>query len=236
MKSMFAGILIVASVWLAQQPPDGALTNATVIQLVKAGLSESVVLATVRAGNGRFDASPAAILDLKRNGVPDAVIAAIVEAASGVRPGRDSRAPLFQVALQRSTSDGTVWELLQAAPHREEMVTGLFSFGMKTRVPGQHATTETADPRPVFRITLAGAIAMRSVILSRFNESDEGGARELNRDSAEQVDVQPVDERTFRVVPRKNLKRGEYCWYNLSNDANAEVAVFDFRVIDARGR
>jgi hypothetical protein len=74
---------ICLSVWLAVgstgpesvRPP---LTNDDVINLVKAGFTEGVVLQAVELGNARFDLSRDALEKLRRAGVTENVITAIV--------------------------------------------------------------------------------------------------------------------------------------------------------------
>ncbi len=61
-----------------QSSPAG-LTNEEVIKLVQAKLPDSVVLAKIKSSNCDFDTSPDALIKLKRAGVSDAVLQAIVE-------------------------------------------------------------------------------------------------------------------------------------------------------------
>ena len=59
-------------------PASSRLTNADVIQLVTAGLSDTVVTASIRqAVSVGFDLSPTGLIALKRAGVPDVVVAAM---------------------------------------------------------------------------------------------------------------------------------------------------------------
>jgi hypothetical protein len=56
------------------------LTNESIVSMVKGGLSEAVVLARVRSGPANFDTSTNALLNLKRAGVSDKIIEAMVSA------------------------------------------------------------------------------------------------------------------------------------------------------------
>lgn len=68
-----------------QQPP---LTNADVVRLTGAGLSESIVLASIHSAREvNFDLSPGGLLKLKAGKVSDAVIAAMFDRSQG-RPDR----------------------------------------------------------------------------------------------------------------------------------------------------
>ncbi len=54
-----------------------ALTNSDVVYMVKNGLSEQVVINSIRSRGGRFDTTPDAIVQLKAQGVSDVVIQAM---------------------------------------------------------------------------------------------------------------------------------------------------------------
>lgn len=64
----------------AQSANSGAelLTDETVISLVKAGLGPSTVIAKINATRGSYDTSTNALIQLKQAGVPDPVIAAML--------------------------------------------------------------------------------------------------------------------------------------------------------------
>jgi hypothetical protein len=72
--------------WLLREtsPPaesSGVLRNADVVKMVKAGLSDSIIIATIRGSTCQFDSSPDALIQLKKGGVSDTVLTAIVGAA-----------------------------------------------------------------------------------------------------------------------------------------------------------
>jgi hypothetical protein len=71
------------------------LTNDSIISMVKGGLSEAVVLARVRSGPASFDTSTNALLALKKAGVSDKIIEAMVSApkAAGATAAAPAPAP-----------------------------------------------------------------------------------------------------------------------------------------------
>ncbi|HET6367043.1 MAG TPA: hypothetical protein VFG27_07445 [Pseudomonadales bacterium] len=75
---MLAGLLMAgpAPTAVAQE----VLTNDSIMSMVKGGLSEAVVLARIRSGPGNFDTSTNSLLALKKAGVSDKVIEAMVSA------------------------------------------------------------------------------------------------------------------------------------------------------------
>ncbi|MEN6605075.1 MAG: hypothetical protein ABFD86_21925 [Bryobacteraceae bacterium] len=73
-------VIALAAGFLAAQTASKPLDNDGVIKLVRAGMSEEVVAAAVKsAGEVRFDTSPEGLLALKKAGVPDRVLLAILE-------------------------------------------------------------------------------------------------------------------------------------------------------------
>lgn len=82
-KSFFALVLLlVCPLLVAQQ----AMNNDAVIKLVKAGLSDDVVVSTINASAGNYDTSANALVALKTAGASDKVISAVVMKASGATP------------------------------------------------------------------------------------------------------------------------------------------------------
>ncbi len=62
----------------AQQGSEAPLTNAAVIKLVRAGFKEKTVIAIIRSRPARFDLSPDRLIELKRAGVTENVILAML--------------------------------------------------------------------------------------------------------------------------------------------------------------
>jgi S1-C subfamily serine protease len=61
---------------------ERAAGNQEILDLLKAGMSPSVIIAKVKATSARLDSSPAALQALKAAGAPDEVILALIEASS----------------------------------------------------------------------------------------------------------------------------------------------------------
>ncbi|MGD0731706.1 MAG: hypothetical protein ABR956_10610 [Terracidiphilus sp.] len=62
----------------APQPAPQALSNDSVIKLVKAGLSDDLIVSTIANSPGAYDVSPDAMIALKSAGASDKVVSAIV--------------------------------------------------------------------------------------------------------------------------------------------------------------
>jgi hypothetical protein len=83
-KAVCAFLFLVACpILIAQQ----ALNNDSIIKMVKAQLSDDVIVTTIDASPGAFDTSPDGLIALKQAGVSDKVIAAIVAKGAAAAPG-----------------------------------------------------------------------------------------------------------------------------------------------------
>jgi len=70
---------------LAQaQTANAALDNKDVLEMLKSGLAQEIVIAKIKTSICKFDSTPAALQELKTAGVPDAVILAMVNASSSL--------------------------------------------------------------------------------------------------------------------------------------------------------
>jgi len=84
-------LLAICPLLVAQQ----SLNNDSVIKLVKAGLSEDLIVTTINASPGTYDTSADGLIALKTAGVSDKVVAAIVsKAAATAQPAQPPVPPL----------------------------------------------------------------------------------------------------------------------------------------------
>jgi len=95
--TILAGAAILLSVCVAQT----ALTNDSIIKMVKAGLGDDIVVSTIKAQPAQFATAPDDLIALKKAGVTDKIIGAIIEKAAAtpapaVAPG--SANPLVAAA------------------------------------------------------------------------------------------------------------------------------------------
>jgi hypothetical protein len=62
----------------AQQSADVPLTNASIVKLVRAGFKEKTVIAIIRTRPAQFDLAPDRLIELKRSGVSEHIILAML--------------------------------------------------------------------------------------------------------------------------------------------------------------
>jgi hypothetical protein len=161
--------LAICPLLIAQQ----ALNNDSIIKLVKAGLSEDLIVTTINGSTGSYDISADGIIALKTAGASDKVIAAIVAKANAPLPVATSPIP---VAPPPAPTPATADPDDPASPHdpgvylmtitpegkrkmvfvdrvgagREKAHRGFVSASMKAEIPGPRAAVRSTDANPVF--------------------------------------------------------------------------------------
>ena len=70
---------------LSGQSDKNPLTNSDVVEMVQAGLSESTVILAIKNGTTSFDTSPHALNELKKSGVSQGIMDAML-GAGGAAP------------------------------------------------------------------------------------------------------------------------------------------------------
>ena len=81
--SLLAATLVTAVPARAQQ----GLTNGDIIKMQSAGLSENIILASVNGQPAAYDTSTDGLLALKKAGVSDAVVAAMISRNAAMKNG-----------------------------------------------------------------------------------------------------------------------------------------------------
>ncbi|HYK21956.1 MAG TPA: hypothetical protein VEV42_14545 [Pyrinomonadaceae bacterium] len=112
MKRLFTATLLLVSLFVIGvygQQSEAPLTNASVIRLVKAGFKEKTVIAIINNRPGDFKLDTEHLIDLKRNGVNENIIMAMLSSQMGtsvVDEGEWSSAdPFFKDSKKPNTSE-----------------------------------------------------------------------------------------------------------------------------------
>jgi hypothetical protein len=113
-KSFIALVFLTfCSLLVAQQ----ALNNDAVIKLVKAGLSDDLIVSTINAQAGIYDTSTDGLIALKTAGVSDKVVAAVVGKANVVATAAAAPIPpLAPMPAQGSAADSNAAPTPQTPP------------------------------------------------------------------------------------------------------------------------
>jgi hypothetical protein len=171
-KAIVAVALLVICPLLFAQAPQ-ALNNDSIIKLVKTGLSEDLIVTTIKSSPGTYDTSEEGLFALKLAGASEAVITAIVQKNAVPAPviviptppptptpppPPDMNDPNLPhdpgVYLMTTTPDGkrkmVFIDLAGAGSEKKHRGLNPVSAAMEAEIPGLHAAVRTADSNPVF--------------------------------------------------------------------------------------
>lgn len=159
--------LALCPVLAAQQ----TMNNDAVIKLVKAGLSDDLIITTISASPGTYDISADGIIALKKAGASDKVVAALVAKSSGASTG---------------VSAGTSPDAGPSSGHANPPS----STQMPSQVPGAASTSSADKPRVFLQSESKGsqwnAVRDQSMEMSKDFERDCAYVRvTINQGSAD---------------------------------------------------
>ena len=80
---LLASLLALPVPFLAQVPTEKALTNADIARMVKAGVPESIIVREIQMSRTDLGTSPAALIDLRKQGASEAVLGAVLDSRMG---------------------------------------------------------------------------------------------------------------------------------------------------------
>lgn len=229
--ALLLAVAVLCPILLAQQ----ALNNDGVIKLVKAGLSESLIIDTINASPASYDTTANGLVALKTAGVSDKVIAAIVMKAAGVAAPPVASASsnnglpsgIDEVGVYYRNKSGAWTPLL---PEIVNFKTGGFLKSLATdglvkgdingHIQGQHAKLSLTFPvvlavyMPEDRdITEYQLLHLRTNSDSREFRSMTGGVIHASGGAKrDKVDFQPVKiaPRVYQLTLESSLGKGEF--------------------------
>jgi hypothetical protein len=228
---LVVSFLVFCFAAVAQQ----VMNNNAVIKMVKAGLSDDLIVNTVNASPGTYDTSVNGLIALKQAGVSDKVVAAMIArgnapsvAPAAAVPGASARPKgIDDVGVYYKDKNGE-WQMLE--PEVVNFKTGgvlksVFSEGivkgdMNGHVPGKHAKSVLTFPVTLAVYVPEGVdIAEYQLLRLRTNKDNRefrsmtggvfhasGGA---SRDQV-QFHANKIAPRTYEIVLDPDLGKGEY--------------------------
>lgn len=251
------GALFVES---APQPAaQTAMTNVDVVKMVEAGLSQEIIVASVRQAPAKnFTLTPEALIELKRKGVPDPVIAAMLgsppvaaSATLATPPAAmtDPNDPMqpHPDGIYLDMGEGASPRLLQLteASVRGRSVSGAwgsaFTGGLTRmkynyQVRSPRSERRTTSPTPAFYaygVEPADYALLKMKIKAKDKEREfTGMVMGFTGSRAPKGDVEIVTEKVaegiYRLKPAVPLQPGEYCFAYATQ--GVALAALDFGV------
>lgn len=233
-RILFAfAFLLLGPMLIAQQ----ALTNDGVLKLVKAGLSEDLVISTINASPANFDTSANGIVALKTGGATDKEISAILLKESGATAAPAANQPaavtnglppgIDSIGVYYKDKNGA-WTPLE--PEIVNFKTGGFLKSLATdgivkgdvngHIAGAHSKTSLTFPVTLAVYMPDGTDIMEYQLLRMREHSDNREFRSVTGGvfhssggaKRDLVDYKPVKmaPRLYKIVLDSDLGKGEY--------------------------
>lgn len=248
------GLSMPGAISIAQE----VLTNDSVIQMVKGGLPEAVVIAKIKSTPSKFDLKTDSLVSLKKAGVTDKILEAMVSAGSGGGTASSSStaaatpaAPAPALAAGALKTQDVIYQLV-AGKYVEmfatsaNLETNMAFFQSKSEVvlEGRKAQYRTTEKQPTFLSTYSSTDAP----LVRLKQGDDHNDRNLKIGSGafmpfggtQKMGVRNEDkiavtiERDprgfFKVTPSAALPPGEYGFILATGFGAGSGKVYDFGV------
>ena len=198
----------------SQSSLESDVDNARIIEMTHKGLGDDVIIARIKASATNFSLSDDDLAALKKAGVSDSVVAAMIQST--------------QLTSPRVTIDGnpvsvrTIGEQKVGGRLGHAVSLGIMSVKNKAYLQGQHASL-IASRTPVVNIELPPNDNIDNYVIVEMD--DKGDRREIEMGSVggtvgEKVGIRadrivrtsatPLGARRFKDSPVKELKIGEY--------------------------
>jgi len=241
------GLSLPGATSLAQE----VLTNDSVVQMVKAGLPEAVVIAKIKSTATKFDLKTDSLVNLKKQGVSDKVLEAMVAAGQGSSTTAMPAPPAPAMAAGALKTQDVIYqlvgekyvELLATAANLE---TNMAFFQTKSEVvlEGRKAQYRITDKQPVFLSTYSSTDAPLVKLKPGDDHNDRnlkigsgafmpfGGTQRMGVRQEDKIEIKiERDPRGFyRVTPAQPLPPGEYGFILATGFGAGSGKIYDFGV------
>jgi hypothetical protein len=205
----------------SQSSIESDVDNARIIEMTHKSLGDDVIIARIKASATKFSLSDDDLAGLKKAGVSDSVVAAMIQST--------------ELSAPKVTIDGnpvqvrTIGEQKVGGRLGHTVSFGIMSVKNKAYLQGQHASV-IASRKLLIEIELPAKDNIDNYIIVEMD--DKGDRREIEMGSVggtvgEKVGIRadrivrtaatPVGGRRFRVAPVKELKKGEYILYSVGS-------------------
>jgi hypothetical protein len=249
-------LIVVATVSLSLpgtiSSAQEVLTNDSVIQMVKAGLPETVVIAKIKSTATKFDLKTDSLVNLKKAGVSDKVLEAMVSTGSG-SPTASAMpvTPAPAVAAGALKSQDVIYQLVgdkyvEMFATSANLETNMQFFQSKSEVvlEGRKAQYRTTEKQPVFLSTYSSTDAPLVRLKPGDDHNDRnlkigsgafmpfGGTQKMGVRNEDKIAINiERDPRGFyRVTPAAPLPPGEYGFILATGFGAGSGKIFDFGV------
>ncbi len=185
----FISICSIPNVIFAQTVQE-KLTNQSVVEMVKSGLSADIIVAKIKSSASEFDTSSQALQDLKKAGVEDSIVLAMVKKASGMVDEATMASPVQEAKTSIALPDGT-----------EVKLTTIEEISSKKAVQDDTVTFKVSEDIKIDgKVVIAKGTIAKGIVTNAKKKGMMGRSGELSIrvESTETVDGQKIKLRSAK--------------------------------------
>jgi hypothetical protein len=219
--------LVVVVPCFAQTP----LTNDSIVKMVKAGLGDDVIVATINSQPGKYSTGPDDLIALKAAGVGDKIITVMVTkggtAAASTATGAPANAavPVSEVGVYFKKGDAwvdlppEVVDFKTGGVLKHVGTVGIVKGDINGHVNGQHSQTAVTRPISLLVYTPEGTAVTEYQLLRLHDQKDSrefrtvtGGVLHVSGGATRDIvpfENKKIAPRTYEIV-LPNLGSGDY--------------------------
>lgn len=243
------------------------LTNQSVVDLIEAGFSESIIMAKIQTSETDFDISMEALKTLNAKGVPENIIVAIMNAAQK-KSKEEAKEPLSGIYYQIDNGDKKKILPTVFSGSKTNTLGAAFSYGIasakvKALLNNAHSPNilhvdddisfffyfvpqedqafkmgasnwwfrSATSPNEFVLVKLDVKKGQRELVIGKVN-AYAGSSSSVDAKAIIAVNIESIDDYTFKVTPVEPLDKGEYCFFyqGMIPSGSNNQSVFDFSI------
>ena len=172
--AVVAFFILTAGAVHARQGQKPPLTNADVAKMVQAGLSESVIVATIQANPGNYDTSSDAMIKLKSAGVTDSEMKAMLATRQTANGGAAAD------AANAGGGGATATPAVAPGPRWQMPTVAVLQNGAAQQLPMEKTQLAETKTKPQSLASLAGDSAVTQGIQAGVSDVSWAAASHMN--------------------------------------------------------
>lgn len=234
--SYLTAIFLLCTFYCFAQTQPEILTNKSIVDLTKAGLSKEVIVSQVEANASKFDVTTVGIIALKKAGVTDAVINAMINKANPNETNvvlKESAKEAGKVPVKNGVPAIELMNHVYFYNKAKQTVTaleksiagirtkqGFLSGSAMLQIDGAASAIRLTPGEANSFVINTGGAALPELVLYRLKSVK--GKREVasmkvgtftgvkTGEDVVTIDVIKISEGIYQVSPNKSLEKGEY--------------------------
>lgn len=245
-KLFVLGLCWMLTFGASAQTSADVMTNQNVVDMIKAGFSKELIILKIEATNCKFNTSMQALMDMKKQRVPEEVITAMLNknglAKADTKPSStadkktatEPAPPQLDIlnfihVWNKHTNARSPLERTTAQMKTRSKVLGYGGMNMVFEVPGEKSTIRIKDTLPFFIVNTGGAtpdgfVLYKLVSKKKYRQAISANYNPINGMTGSEgvfsVNIRSLKNGMYELTPAKPLAKGEY-FFALKSASNA---------------